>query len=111
MYGSKHMDAEEIESILRIQWKSLHSGSPYQEDFYYQARPLRAPTHISCRALPPSGDGQLAFWRCVPASLLPDGADKILFQRNDCWQACVVWQAYMFTSTMAGATRASLRIV
>lgn len=39
MYGSKHMDADEIESILRIQWKSLHSGSPYQEDFYYQARP------------------------------------------------------------------------
>ena len=35
-YGSKHMAAEEIEQILRIQWKSLHSGSPYHEDYYYQ---------------------------------------------------------------------------
>jgi hypothetical protein len=34
--GSKHMDAEEIDSILRIQWKSLHNGSVYQEDYYYQ---------------------------------------------------------------------------
>jgi hypothetical protein len=32
------MGADEIEAILRIQWKSLHSGAPYQEDFYYQAR-------------------------------------------------------------------------
>ena len=37
LLGSKHMEAEEIESILRIQWKSLHSGSPYAEDYYYQA--------------------------------------------------------------------------
>jgi hypothetical protein len=34
--GSKHMDRDEIEQILRIQWKSLHSGSPYNEDYYYQ---------------------------------------------------------------------------
>ena len=34
--GTKYMDADEIESILRIQWKSLHSGSPYFEDYYYQ---------------------------------------------------------------------------
>lgn len=33
--GSQYMDAEEIDSILRIQWKSLHSGSPYAEDYYY----------------------------------------------------------------------------
>lgn len=38
--GSKHMAAEEIEQILRIQWKSLHSGSPYHEDYYYQVCPL-----------------------------------------------------------------------
>ena len=37
--GSKHMDAEEIEAILRLQWKSLHSASPYQEDYYYQVPP------------------------------------------------------------------------
>lgn len=34
--GSKYMDPEEIESILRIQWKSLHSGASYVEDYYYQ---------------------------------------------------------------------------
>lgn len=34
-FGSQYMDAEEIDSILRIQWKSLHSGSPYAEDYYY----------------------------------------------------------------------------
>lgn len=33
--ASKYMDADEIDSILRIQWKSLHSGSPYLEDYYY----------------------------------------------------------------------------
>lgn len=36
MYGSKHMNADEIEQIMRIQWKSLHSGLPYHEDYYYQ---------------------------------------------------------------------------
>lgn len=35
-YGSKHMSTDEIEQILRIQWKSLHSGVPYHEDYYYQ---------------------------------------------------------------------------
>lgn len=36
--GSHYMDPEEIDSILRIQWKSLHSGSPYVEDYYYLVR-------------------------------------------------------------------------
>lgn len=35
-HGSKFMLPEEIDTILRIQWKSLHNGSPYQEDYYYQ---------------------------------------------------------------------------
>jgi len=35
-FESKYMDADEIDSILRIQWRSLHSGPPYIEDFYYQ---------------------------------------------------------------------------
>ena len=30
------MDADEIDSILRIQWRSLHNGPSYVEDFYYQ---------------------------------------------------------------------------
>lgn len=34
--GSKYMEAEEIESILRIQWKSLHNGVPYTDDYYFQ---------------------------------------------------------------------------
>lgn len=33
---SKYMEPEEIDTILRIQWKSLHNGVPYQEDYYYQ---------------------------------------------------------------------------
>lgn len=41
--GSLYMDAEEIDSILRIQWKSLHSGSPYAEDYYYLVSYLLAP--------------------------------------------------------------------
>lgn len=32
----KHMDKDEIEQILKIQWKSLYSGSSYHEDYYYQ---------------------------------------------------------------------------
>ena len=35
-YGSKYMAPEDIEQILRIQWKSLHSGCAYIEDYYYQ---------------------------------------------------------------------------
>ena len=35
--GSHYMDPEEIDSILRIQWKSLHGGSPYVEDYYYRS--------------------------------------------------------------------------
>lgn len=33
------MSTDEIEQILRIQWKSLHSGVPYHEDYYYQVNP------------------------------------------------------------------------
>lgn len=36
LQGSQHMSPEEIESILRLQWKSLHGASPYHEDYYYQ---------------------------------------------------------------------------
>ena len=37
--GSQYMDPEEIDSILRIQWKSLHTASPYVEDYYYLVSP------------------------------------------------------------------------
>jgi DNA topoisomerase 2-associated protein PAT1 len=35
---SEYMSADEIESILRIQWRTLHNGPPYLEDYYYQVR-------------------------------------------------------------------------
>lgn len=49
VYESKYMDRDEIDSILRIQWKSLHNGPPYQEDYYYQVNSLNFPPlqHIS----------------------------------------------------------------
>ena len=36
-YGSQYMDHEDIEFILHMQWRPLHQGIPYQEDYYYQA--------------------------------------------------------------------------
>ena len=35
MFGSKLMSSEEIDNILRIQYKSLNSGVPYNEDYYF----------------------------------------------------------------------------
>ena len=46
--GSLYMDPEEIDSILRIQWKSLHSGSPYVEDYYYLVSQLGLHTLFRC---------------------------------------------------------------
>lgn len=30
------MSAEEVDSIMRIQWRSVHTADPYSEDYYYQ---------------------------------------------------------------------------
>ena len=38
MHGSQWMDPEEIESILRIQWRSVHIGQHYLEDYYWLVR-------------------------------------------------------------------------
>ena len=62
------MDADEIDSILRIQWRSLHNGPSYVEDFYYQVhggamltpqgwsreccRPSQQPVQTEARVLP-----------------------------------------------------------
>ena len=35
MHGSQWMDPDEIESILRIQWRSVHIGQSYLEDYYW----------------------------------------------------------------------------
>ena len=45
-HRSKYMEPEEIDTILRIQWKSLHNGAPYQEDYYYQVMFLRGVKHL-----------------------------------------------------------------
>ncbi|KAK9847108.1 hypothetical protein WJX84_012013 [Apatococcus fuscideae] len=37
LQSSKLMERAEIDQILRIQWKSLHGGPPYIEDYYYLA--------------------------------------------------------------------------
>ena len=49
--GSYYMDPEEIDSILRIQWKSLHSGSPYVEDYYYLVSQLGVFSHSAVPGL------------------------------------------------------------
>ena len=36
-FSSRFMSRHEIESILHMQWKPLHLGAPYMEDYYYQA--------------------------------------------------------------------------
>jgi DNA topoisomerase 2-associated protein PAT1 len=36
-YASQCMARDEIESILHMQWRPLHQGAPYVEDYYYQA--------------------------------------------------------------------------
>lgn len=36
-YASQCMGQDEIESILHMQWRPLHQGAPYVEDYYYQA--------------------------------------------------------------------------
>ena len=36
-FGSRYMKSDEIENILQMQWRSLHQGVPYSEDYYYQA--------------------------------------------------------------------------
>jgi hypothetical protein len=43
------MDADEIDSILRIQWRSLHNGPSYVEDYYYQVC-AGTPLALSCCA-------------------------------------------------------------
>jgi DNA topoisomerase 2-associated protein PAT1 len=36
-HASRYMPAEEVESILYMQWRGLHQGPAYTEDYYYQA--------------------------------------------------------------------------
>ena len=49
MYGSKLMSSEEIDNILRIQYKSLNSGVPYNEDYYFLVGAKLA-IHLFCNA-------------------------------------------------------------
>lgn len=49
VYESKYMGRDEIDSILRIQWRSLHNGPPYQEDYYFQVRTPPPPSPCSAQ--------------------------------------------------------------
>ena len=69
--GSYYMDPEEIDSILRIQWKSLHSGSPYVEDYYYLVSQLGVCSHF---AIP----GLLVLFIQAPCTLFLEGHWKTL---------------------------------
>ena len=66
VYESKYMGRDEIDSILRIQWRSLHNGPPYQEDYYFQVPPplppppLHSPaTFQRMRGVPPRAHSRL----------------------------------------------------
>ena len=64
--GSYYMDPEEIDSILRIQWKSLHSGSAYVEDYYYLVSQLGYFSRLClCNPVGALGKGsmQAGFWK------------------------------------------------
>lgn len=56
------MEAEEIDSILRIQWRALHSGPPYVEDYYYQVNS----TGLSERLL--TSHMSMLGWAAVPCN-------------------------------------------
>jgi len=38
LHGSSAMAPDEVDSILRAQWRAVHGGPPYVEDYLYQAR-------------------------------------------------------------------------
>ena len=58
LQGSEYMSPDEIDSILRLQWKSLQGQSPYHEDYYFQASAGRLPaaSHLllKCLCVPPA---------------------------------------------------------
>ncbi|KAE8713136.1 lysine-specific histone demethylase 1-like protein 1 [Hibiscus syriacus] len=47
-FRSKHMTAEEIESILKMQHSSTHSNDPYVDDYYHQACLAKRSKHNFC---------------------------------------------------------------
>ena len=56
MHGSKLMSSEEIDNILRIQYKFLNSGVPYKEDYYFLVSCACLDTSLAM-ALPAASDG------------------------------------------------------
>ncbi|KAK6157911.1 hypothetical protein DH2020_012159 [Rehmannia glutinosa] len=54
-FRSKHMTAEEIESILKMQHAATHGNDPYLDDYYHQARLAKksAETRSRYRFCPP----------------------------------------------------------
>ena len=58
--NSQYMAAEEIDSILGMQWRSLYQGNPYVEDYYYQAFLYKYYGHRNKRTFAPDSVRELA---------------------------------------------------
>lgn len=82
-YESKYMSRNEIGTILRIQWRSLHTGPPYQEDYYFQAFINKYGAGHNARWFAPESIRQMApVERCAaePTTFLSvDGLGRIPF--------------------------------
>lgn len=82
-YESKCMSRDEIDTILRIQWRSLHNGPPYQEDYYFQAFINKHGGGRNARWFAPESIRQLApSERCAAEAttfLSVDGLGRIPF--------------------------------
>jgi DNA topoisomerase 2-associated protein PAT1 len=81
--GSAAMSGDEIEAILRIQWRSLHTGPPYVEDFYAQAVAEKATGGANARSFAPAALRELAPSEKgvadLPSFARLDGLGKIPF--------------------------------
>jgi len=68
------MGQDEIESILHMQWRPLHQGAPYIEDYYYQAYLFKYYGRRNRRAFAPESVRELAPTERV-------AADEVAFVR------------------------------
>ena len=77
------MSPDEIDSILRIQWRSLHTGPRYVEDFYAQAVVEKGGWGVNARTFAPDALRELAPAEKgvadLPSFARLDGLGKIPF--------------------------------
>ena len=81
--GSVLMSPDEIDAILRIQWRSLHTGPRYVEDFYAQAVVEKGGRGVNARTFAPDALRELAPAEKgvadLPSFARLDGLGKIPF--------------------------------